>query len=372
MSAGPSTRPGTWTPSSSRTPRSTPRASTARSARRCSRRSSATARPTSRTPPTRPRRCASSSSTSPRAPTSSWSSRPVLTSTSSRRPPPCHRCPWRHTKSRASTPRSRRRPRKAGSTVSGCSWSPCCTSGGPVPRSSSATTRSRPLHASDAPEAFVRTATRSRTRGPGASREVRGKEGSGLLGELHVERQLDLLGDEDATGLEGGVPGQAPVGAVDLAVGLEGGLLVAPRVGGDTVELDLEGDRLGDPLDGEVTGQRAAVEGGAAERHLRVVLDVEEVRAAEVAVTVGGAAGDGRGRNGDVGDGVGEVLGDDDGAGDVRERAADLGDHEVASDETDLGVRGVDGPGAGGEAAEGGGVNGHVCSLWWWVLARAS
>src|SRR5918993_43851 len=348
MYAGPSTRPGTWTPSSSRTPRSTPRASTARSARRCSRRSSATARPTSRTPPTRPRHCASSSSTSPRAPTSSWSSRPVLTSTSSRR------------------------PRRVGSTVSGCSWSPCCTSAGPVPRSSSATTRSRPLHASDAREALVRTATRSRTRGPGASREVRGKECSGLLGELHVERQLDLLGDEDATGLEGGVPGQVPVGAVDLAVGLEGGLLVAPRVGGDTVELDLEGDRLGDPLDGEVTGQRAAVEGGAAERHLRVVLDIEEVRAAKVAVTVGGAAGDGRGRNGDVGDGVGEVLGDDDGAGDVRERAADLGDHEVASDEADLGVRGVDGPGAGGEAAEGGGVNGHVCSLWWWVLARAS
>src|SRR6478735_11494085 len=84
-------------------------------------------------------------------------------------------------------------------------------------------------------------------------------EGSGLLGELDVDDELDLLGDQDAALFEVGVPGQAPVGAVELAGGLEGGLVVAPGVGGDAVELDVEGDRLGDALDGQVAGEGVAV-----------------------------------------------------------------------------------------------------------------
>src|SRR6187200_2530789 len=60
--------------------------------------------------------------------------------------------------------------------------------------------------------------------------------GSGLLGELDVDDELDLLGDQDAALFEAGVPGQAPVAAVELAGGLEGGLVVAPGVGGDAVE----------------------------------------------------------------------------------------------------------------------------------------
>ena len=79
--------------------------------------------------------------------------------------------------------------------------------------------------------------------------------GSGLLGELDVDDELDLLGDQDAALFEVGVPGQAPVGAVELAGGLEAGLVVAPRVGGDAGELDVEGDRLGDALDGQVAGR---------------------------------------------------------------------------------------------------------------------
>src|SRR6478735_10306655 len=83
--------------------------------------------------------------------------------------------------------------------------------------------------------------------------------GSGLLGELDVDDELDLLGDQDAALFQAGVPGQAPVGAVELAGGLEGGLVVAPGVGGDAVELDVEGDRLGDALDGQVAGEGVAV-----------------------------------------------------------------------------------------------------------------
>ena len=45
--------------------------------------------------------------------------------------------------------------------------------------------------------------------------------------------------------------------------------------------------------------------------------------------------------------GVGGFVGDGDGSRDVGETASDLGDHEVAADELDGGVRGVDGVRAG-------------------------
>jgi hypothetical protein len=48
------------------------------------------------------------------------------------------------------------------------------------------------------------------------------------------------------------------------------------------------------------------------------------------------------------------IVGHDDGAGEVGELAAHLGHDEVADDEADGGVAGVDGPGAGSECAEGG------------------
>ena len=63
--------------------------------------------------------------------------------TSSARPPRCRRYPWRRTRSRASTRRSRPRRPMAGSTASAPSWSRCSASVGPAPRSSSRTTRSR-------------------------------------------------------------------------------------------------------------------------------------------------------------------------------------------------------------------------------------
>ncbi len=134
--------------------------------------------------------------------------------------------------------------------------------------------------------------------------------GSGLLGELDVDDELDLLGDQDAALFEVGVPGQAPVGAVELAGGLEGGLVVAPGVGGDAVELDVEGDRLGDALDGQVAGEGVAVVGGADEGDLGEGVDVEEVGAAQVGVAVGGAGADRGGLDDYGGDGLGDVIAD--------------------------------------------------------------
>src|SRR5438067_11568138 len=109
-----------------------------------------------------------------------------------------------------------------------------------------------------------------------------------LAYELDVELDGDVLADEEPAGLEGGVPGEAEVLAVDGGGGREPGAGAAPRIGRDAVELDVEGHRLGHAVDGEVAVERpagaVAPHRGRAERPLRVVLDVEEVGAAEVLV----------------------------------------------------------------------------------------
>src|SRR5690606_19646178 len=65
-----------------------------------------------------------------------------------------------------------------------------------------------------------------RTRGVHAS-----AVGSGSLDGRDLELEGDLLADQDTTGLQGGVPGDAEVLAVDDDRALEAGALVAERVG---------------------------------------------------------------------------------------------------------------------------------------------
>ena len=65
--------------------------------------------------------------------------------------------------------------------------------------------------------------------------------GADDLVEREVDLELDLLADEPAAGLEGDVPGQAPVLAVELRRGVEAG---APALepSYDAEELDVERD----------------------------------------------------------------------------------------------------------------------------------
>src|SRR6187402_213731 len=85
-------------------------------------------------------------------------------------------------------------------------------------------------------------------------RPHRGAVGSGVADRGDVELELDLLGDEDAAGLERGVPGEAPVLAVDGGLALEADAGVAERVHGGAGLLELDRDGLGDVLDGQVAG----------------------------------------------------------------------------------------------------------------------
>ena len=100
------------------------------------------------------------------------------------------------------------------------------------------------------------------------------------------------------------------------------------------------------------------VDAGGDEGDLRVLLDGEEVVAAQVAVALLVAGVDAGGLDGQLRGGLGEVVGvDDGGALELVERAADLGDHRVPGDEPDAGVGRVDDVGAG-QVGEGGGGDG--------------
>jgi hypothetical protein len=173
-----------------------------------------------------------------------------------------------------------------------------------------------------------------------------------------------LSATDEATGLERDVPLQAEVLAADLGLRGEARLRIVPRVDRDAVELELEVDLLGDALDGEVGVQHVAAAGGldarADEGPRGVVLDVEEVAAAQVAVAALVAqcrwTWPGRWlRPSRTGSGSSPTVMVP--AKSVK-LAADLRDHEVTDAEADSAVAGVDGPGArceGGEAGVGGG-----------------
>src|SRR5690606_6071568 len=80
-----------------------------------------------------------------------------------------------------------------------------------------------------------------------------GRCGSGLADRLALDLDGDLLADEDASGLERLVPGEAELLAVDLGGDAVAEQLLAPRVRAHAVELDGELDLLGHVTDGEVT-----------------------------------------------------------------------------------------------------------------------
>ena len=69
---------------------------------------------------------------------------------------------------------------------------------------------------------------------------------SGRLDGRDLELQGHLLGDEHATGLEGGVPDEAEVLAVDVDLAAQAHALVAERVERGALELEVDDDGAGD------------------------------------------------------------------------------------------------------------------------------
>src|ERR1700761_220764 len=160
---------------------------------------------------------------------------------------------------------------------------------------------------------------------------------SGLLGGLEnaldLEVQVHLVADHGAVGAgDDAVEADAEVLAADLALGREAGAGAAVSVRAEAVDVVLAA----------VLADASGLEGD-----VRVLLDVQEVLAADVVVAVFLAGGDRRGVNGGVHARLEFGRAGDEGALDRLELAADLADHHVTDAEADLGVDRVDRPGAG-------------------------
>src|SRR5438309_7285666 len=115
----------------------------------------------------------------------------------------------------------------------------------------------------------------------------------GLGGRDGLDRQFDAggLADEEAAGFESHVPGEPEVLAVHLRSGAEADALIAHGGGAATVEVDLEGDGHGGAVHGQIADQLPGVVAQwlyarRREGDRRVVLDIEEVAAGEVGITV--------------------------------------------------------------------------------------
>ena len=108
------------------------------------------------------------------------------------------------------------------------------------------------------------------------------------LDQLDVDLDLDVLADHQATGFEQPIVGQAELGAVDGQSTAHAETCVAPGILDGAGDVDRHANRLGGPLDGQVTDSHQLIaiplDRGTAEADLGVVLDIEEVRAAEIFV----------------------------------------------------------------------------------------
>src|SRR6266700_6526076 len=171
-----------------------------------------------------------------------------------------------------------------------------------------------------------------------------------LLDGLDLDFEADLPGEQPAAGLQGRVPVEAPVLAVDLGEGGETGTDATPGVGAGAEELEVEGDWAGNVLEGQIAGKFpdaliCPAQPGGAEGNLRVLLDIEEVGGLEVPVAARLVGVDAVHVDLDRDGGLLGLLGDRRGAGDAVEAAADLRG-QVPGDEFEAGVGGVSGPGA--------------------------
>src|SRR5215210_8643982 len=117
----------------------------------------------------------------------------------------------------------------------------------------------------------------------------------GLAVGFDADGDLDVLA-EDRTGIHHAVPDDSVVLAVEREGGLEAGLLSLRGLYA-AQEVDGDGDPLGDAVHGQIAGDLEGVlvlrlDLGAGEGEGGELLDVEEVRGAQVLVAVGVAGVD--------------------------------------------------------------------------------
>src|SRR5205085_8285541 len=132
----------------------------------------------------------------------------------------------------------------------------------------------------------------------------------GLLTEhrLRLDLQIDFLAHEEAAGLQGDVPRDAPVLTINLGAGGEADPEAAPRIDARALVLGVQDHGARDVTDGEIAGDPKLV--AADPLHLRgperdrgVRLDLEEVGRTEVRVSLIDARGEALDLHGGLGRG---------------------------------------------------------------------
>src|SRR6476659_4246316 len=104
------------------------------------------------------------------------------------------------------------------------------------------------------------------------------------LHERQAAGELDGVVEQCAAARQRGIPGDAMLLAVDLALEVDADPLVAPAILVGAVDLGRQRDRPADALQGQLALDAVGCDQGAREGRLRVALDVEEVGRLEVPV----------------------------------------------------------------------------------------
>src|SRR5690606_5188951 len=166
-----------------------------------------------------------------------------------------------------------------------------------------------------------------------------------LLDQFNLNVDADLLAHQHAASLDGHIPDQAPILAVDGGGGAEAcGDHGAERAGRLTVILDIQRHRLGNATDGQIAVQFARVLAGlldprALERDSRVIFNVQEVGRAQMRVAVGLACVDAGRVDLYIDRAIFRVfLVCIHSAAEALKLAAHVGDHHVTNPETNLRV----------------------------------
>src|SRR3954466_1909872 len=125
------------------------------------------------------------------------------------------------------------------------------------------------------------------------TRVVGGSGDRGGGGRDGLDRQFDAyaLADEEPAGFERHIPSEPEALAIDVGGRAEADALVAHWRGAAPIEVDLQGDWPGRAAHGQVTDQLPGVvpqrpHRSRRERDRGVLLDVEEIRALEVSITI--------------------------------------------------------------------------------------
>src|SRR5579875_3961205 len=115
-----------------------------------------------------------------------------------------------------------------------------------------------------------------------------------LLDRLDFERNLDSVTDQDSAGLQGDVPVESEVLAVDLGRGGGTDDVLAVRRDAETVQFHIEDDRFGHPMQGKVAVDviliiPAGLDRSGMEGDRRILFDVQEIGGTEVAIALIGS-----------------------------------------------------------------------------------